>query len=814
MERYEPLEAHAVLAAVDLEDPPAYPPVEGEELKEDSLAVYLDVATDDNFTDDATDDADAKDPEPDDEERHHAADPPSCDVEVVVEAHPLIERDDVPIDDIVVLYLQDALHIRPHQQRVQQDRQQFFSPLRTYRLHKSWRWSRFVFACIWAQMALAFAETPEVGGIPSWVLAVHMLCLIVIFGDWALKLHCYDPQESEQARAAHIFRVSKFILPVMFLHTLTILLVAACPNDESVLAIYCLTRALRPAYLFWKSRTLGKLTRAIIRALPIAVFLLIFVWLLLFAVLGYTLFWDAGGVIGQNEHFSTPLLALYTVFIQMTTANHPDALLSSYAVSKAVSIGCLVFVVGSMFLQSLVLAVVFQQYETFVEETVEVVADIRRKAVDAAFELLTRGEPDARVDKDTWWTLLRRLRPDLQDDVIDLFFDELDRDDAPGGLSQDQFHGICNHRGLSCLEMVEELDVDVILNGELDASQTDLELRLAELAPEHWALRVSVRLQRAAVIARKRLLSFWTWEADEAFKWGVKLSTDLAVNVLIAISTMLVIVDLYLPHQMDAVSAVIVGVFILEVALKMAAWGPRHYLAGGMNRLDFFVSMAAIIGEAAAPAAVDADIIVMLRILRVLRVLRAGRCFREILHTLCGVLPFFVALFILEVCVAYVFAIVGMQLFHDRLTEEVSAQHCLLEQAAQTDPMAVAPWCALHDGQYYLVNFNTFADAMNVQMLLLIINNWHVPTRMFAELAGVGVIAYFVLAVICVVVITSMWVSFVMDSYFRLSQGCIDSEKIGEPERKFTKKLSKAVLYFQLFGTACNRLEEREREGE
>jgi voltage-gated sodium channel len=108
---------------------------------------------------------------------------------------------------------------------------------------------------------------------------------------------------------------------------------------------------------------------------------------------------------------------------------------------------------------------------------------------------------------------------------------------------------------------------------------------------------------------------------------------------------------------------IILGIFIIEVVLKLAAVSPRFglYFGNGWNLFDFTVVVLSLIpatGEFALVAR-------LIRVLRVLRLVSAVPQLRLIVATLVRSIPSMGHVLMLMSIIFYIYAITGFHLFHD-----------------------------------------------------------------------------------------------------------------------------------------------------
>ena len=110
-------------------------------------------------------------------------------------------------------------------------------------------------------------------------------------------------------------------------------------------------------------------------------------------------------------------------------------------------------------------------------------------------------------------------------------------------------------------------------------------------------------------------------------------------------------------------NSIILGVFVVEILLKLVAFGPRFFRSG-WNIFDFLIVSISLI-----PATGPLEILRALRILRVLRLLSQVPRLRVIIESLLRALPGIGWTALLLVMVFYVFAVMGTKLFAEDFPE-------------------------------------------------------------------------------------------------------------------------------------------------
>jgi voltage-gated sodium channel len=105
------------------------------------------------------------------------------------------------------------------------------------------------------------------------------------------------------------------------------------------------------------------------------------------------------------------------------------------------------------------------------------------------------------------------------------------------------------------------------------------------------------------------------------------------------------------------------AVFVVELVLKLVAWGPRFFRSG-WNLFDFVV-----VGISLLPATGDLSILRALRVLRVLRLVSVMPDMRRIVQALLQAIPGMASIAALLALVYYVFGVMATRLFGQTFPE-------------------------------------------------------------------------------------------------------------------------------------------------
>ena len=105
---------------------------------------------------------------------------------------------------------------------------------------------------------------------------------------------------------------------------------------------------------------------------------------------------------------------------------------------------------------------------------------------------------------------------------------------------------------------------------------------------------------------------------------------------------------------------IILAVFVVEILLKMVAYGPAGFFRRGWNVFDFV-----IVGIALVPSAGAFSVLRALRILRVLRLVSIVPAMRKVVLALLASIPGVSSIMMLMVLVFYIFAVIATRLYGD-----------------------------------------------------------------------------------------------------------------------------------------------------
>ena len=140
------------------------------------------------------------------------------------------------------------------------------------------------------------------------------------------------------------------------------------------------------------------------------------------------------------------------------------------------------------------------------------------------------------------------------------------------------------------------------------------------------------------------------------FQWAITaLITINAVTLGLETSTFAMI---HAGWFITILDQVILGIFVLEIVLKMIAFGPVSFFRRGWNVFDFV-----IVGIALVPSAGALSVLRALRILRALRLVSIVPAMRKVVQALLTSIPGVSSIMMLMILVFYIFAVIATRLY-------------------------------------------------------------------------------------------------------------------------------------------------------
>lgn len=480
--------------------------------------------------------------------------------------------------------------------------------------------------------------------------------------------------------------------------------------------------------------------------------------------------------------FTSYLTTLYQMFILFTTSNNPDVWIPAYKVSRWY---CLFFVLymllGVYFVTNLILAVIYDSFKNQLAKQVAEMDRMRRRILEKAFNLIDKSNLGF-LKKEQCIHLFEELNkyrslPKISREDFELIFDELD-DSNDFKINLDEFFDLCNA---------------ITLSFQKEDSQSWFE----------------------------RYPSFYHSPACEKLKAFVRSSIfGNMIAVILVLNLVAVIIETTLDIENNSaqkvwqkVEFVLGWIYVLEMALKVFAFGFKNYWRDDSNRFDFFITWIIVIGETAtfvAPSSLSflsngewIRYLLLARMLRLIRLLMRVKQYRAFIATFLNLIPSLMPYLGTIFCVLCIYCSLGVQIFGGIVNNGNS-------NLEGTD---------LEESDYLLFNFNDYPNGMVTLFNLLVMNNWQVWMQSYKDLTGtswtlVYFISYYLLTVL---LLLNLVVAFVLEAFFaemdlEKSENCgEDGKEAGEKQRRYTRSRIRSqrvdILLHHMLSAELNQTE-------
>ena len=445
--------------------------------------------------------------------------------------------------------------------------------------------------------------------------------------------------------------------------------------------------------------------------------------------MGYKLFKERGftKVDGKSPYFANFFDSYWDLYVLVTTANSPDIMMPAYDVASYYSIFFIVFEVVCIYIfMSIFLAVVYNNYRKNLKMEVKEIVERKNKLIDQAFDLMKSDVFGREVIIQADFTQLMRMTlPRKSDQYFKILWFVLDGDQS-GYIDRSEFR---------------------ILPDLLNIKMTEVKNNLFErFIPEIYSHKYSKIIIRAVKHKYFRYL----------------FDAIILVNAAVILS------------DYEYIEWGFLAIFTLEILLKIYAFGFAMFISKYWNMFDTVIIGAAFIFNIVdnvrgdnQDAYIMLDVLLILRVLRIIKIFHGIDSFKMILNTIFHILPsLFTYVGVLFVFI-YIFAIVGMEAFHDKV------RFFGEETYSTTDPSM--QWCGnpmLKDSQFYRDkycknNFNDIGSAFIVLFELLVVNQWHIITEGYVLAIGSKAVRlYFILYhLISVILILNIFTAFVLEAF-------------------------------------------------
>ncbi|XP_058496744.1 two pore segment channel 3 [Solea solea] len=606
--------------------------------------------------------------------------------------------------------------------------------VRLYLLYNHWLPKVLLYFFILVVLSLAVFEEPAVLPLPMWAtMLVELLCVLV----FTFRLVHYArviPRDKFWKDAKNI------CIMVVLMLTMVDMIIYGSLKAANCYALRW-SRVLRPLLLVnvTEGRQLRRAFRSIRNALPqiFYVFLLFMFSVLMFSLMALKLLGKRGlTTINGAPYFTNYLEIVFDLYVLVTTANSPDVMMPAYNSSFFFAIFFIVYIlINTYIFMSVFLAVVYNNYKKYLKEEVRQLVRAKRHKMVRAFAVLQErreegGEPV--VTQANWNQVVRLVRSDISNAHRELLW------------------SVCDDKNQGFIGKVAFVQLADLLNIEVITLKTRPH-PLQRLCP---ALYLS---------APSRLLCRMV--QHRAFV--------IVYDLIILVNAVFIGLDEENPMIANS-EWVFLALYLIEILLKLYVFEPRGFFArhSFWNWFDTIIVISALIATIVNSTLKSSggytsrqilDIVFILRVLRLIRVVDSIKRFRTIINTLIRIGPAILTFGQLIIVVYYVFAMVGMELFKNkvRFFEDPS------DPAGANCGNALLTGTTFAQLHYCKNNFNNVVSSYILLVELTVVNQWHVLSSGFAIVTHMSARIFFVFFhIIVVIVIINIFVAFVLEAFF------------------------------------------------
>ncbi|KAF2897307.1 hypothetical protein ILUMI_08868 [Ignelater luminosus] len=589
-------------------------------------------------------------------------------------------------------------------------------------VHNAWYYGLDLITSI-ILLLLALVEAPSVAHFQLSV-GIHgtleLVALAVIGVELVLKLRWIGWMAIFKHKRTMIKGIT---LIVMVLEALTVLI-----RQSSHFRV---TRALRPIFLV-DTRACGgvrRFIRQILQSLPPILDMLALLLFLVcsYALLGYFLF----GHLPSDPYFKTLSDSFVSMFVLLTTANFPDVMMPSYAISKWYAAFFISYISTVLYvLMNLMLAVVYETFTGIEKDKFRKLLLHKRQACQLAFRLLVSKQNPSSVRFRQFYGLMRYYSPRTSLRDIILMFWQLNASHS-SNLTLDEF-----------INFYDAVTLKWKLKDPIDPWFS------AAWPP----LRTLCRAARMLV----------TWRYFEYIVYVIIIGNGVAMCVRILESAE------SLEEGAKNFSAswdtcLFLSLFGLEIVLKIIGLGWSEYISSGWNIFDICVTYAAIFGSILLTFKPTFTAVVILRPLRLLRLFKLKKRYRDIFGTVVLLSPLMLSTSIVMLVMYYFFAIIGMELF-----SQYDLRNCCVNSTVE-DFYKYSANSTTALGYYYLNCFSNLLTSGVTLFELTVVNNWFITMEAYAVVANQYSRIYFMLFYLFTMVVLTIVVASVLEAFrFRI----------------------------------------------
>ncbi|XP_028676358.2 two pore segment channel 3 [Erpetoichthys calabaricus] len=605
--------------------------------------------------------------------------------------------------------------------------------IRLYKLYNHWAMRTITYTFIIVDLALALFEEPAVFLLPIWATSLaEFVCLLVFTGRLVHYAKVIPPWK--------FWKDAKNIcIMVIILLTLIDMIIYGSLKMTGYYGVRW-SRVLRP--LFLVNITEGRLIRRSFRSIRntltqvLYVFLLFLFSILMFSLMGLKLFGKRNFETSDGKpYFTNYLDILFDMYVLVTTANSPDVMMPAYDFSVWFSVFFILFIVVNTYIfMSVFLAVVYNNYKKHLKDEVKKLVRVKRYKMVKAFEILKvlMGNEYVIMQSD-WNQLVRMVDPSISSSHRELLW----------SVSDDSQNGYIGK--FAFIQLSDLLNIKVIT---LKSRVHPLKMCLPRLYSS-----AASRVIRHAV-QHKAFVFFY--------------------DFIILVNAIFIGLDEE-NSLLSSVEWVFLGFYLLEIVLKLYTYEPRSFFARHQfwNWFDTTVIIAALLATIINMTLISTevynsrevlDIVFILRVLRLIRIVDSIKRFRAIINTLINIGPTMINFGQLILVVYYIFAVIGMEVFKNKIKFYNSNSSEPLSEFCGNDILKDS---AFVKSKYCKNNFNNIVSSFILLLELTVVNQWHVLATGFTMVTHVAARTFFVVFhIIVVIIIINIFIAFVLEAFF------------------------------------------------
>uniref|UniRef100_A0A6Q2ZK44 Ion transport domain-containing protein n=1 Tax=Esox lucius TaxID=8010 RepID=A0A6Q2ZK44_ESOLU len=464
-------------------------------------------------------------------------------------------------------------------------------------------------------------------------------------------------------------------------------------------------KLLRPFYLLQNSSLMKKSLKCIKRTLPgiTSVILLVILHLCLFTIFGMLLFAKRENLEEDMErelYFKNLSQSLTSLLVLLTTANNPDVMTPAYTLHRGFSIFFILFSgFGTYFLMNLLTAIIYNQFRGYLVMSVQTSILRRCMGIRAAFDLLhCQSHRDITFSEDDTITPLETLFGSTEYCSI-----------MPKYVYQPSPQKACqSYSGRIPREAFQRLF------DELDKDRIKKHHPLPEYSSKFLQMVQYIFTKHSVTVVGN----------------VVALANVVCICIILVIECEKTVSER--EDYLETVNCFFILYYLLEMLLKMTAFGWKTYVSYGSNIFDGSLTVLLLGLQISifstyrnpvhgGPIALWelVRLVNMLIVFRFLRIIPNIKLMALVASTLVDLVKNLRAFAGILVVVYYVFAILGVWLFKGAIT----AHSANLRIKAVNKSLQCGSYEQLG---YWSNNFDDFASALVLLYNIMMMNNWNV----------------------------------------------------------------------------------------